>query len=121
MANGSRRSSAPVWLFVIAFLVEVALLMFGKLDLATVALLHVGVFSALTFVMFGWDKWRATRGENRVRESTLLFISVIGGALGGLAAMLVVRHKTRRPLFWFVLCVALFVHITIVGWLFVSR
>ena len=120
--TGPRRA-APIalWLLVIALIVEVGLLVLGRVDLPTMGLAHVAVFSLVAFFAFTWDKWRATRGGNRVREATLIGVSVAGGALGGLAAMLAARHKTRRPAFWFVLCASLFVHIVIVGWLFISR
>jgi uncharacterized membrane protein YsdA (DUF1294 family) len=121
MDRAPSRSAAPIWLLVVALLAEVALLMFSRLDLAAVSLVHVGFFSVIAFIVFGWDKWRATRGAHRVSEATLLAMSVLGGALGGLAAMLVTRHKTRRALFWFVVCGSLFVHVTLVGWFFISR
>jgi uncharacterized membrane protein YsdA (DUF1294 family) len=116
-----RRSGAGAWLLVLAFGAEVALVFVSKMDLPIVALIHIGAFSVFTFAAFAWDKMKAIRGTDRVREATLLSASVLGGALGGLAAMLVTRHKTRRPLFWFVLCLALFGHITLVGWLFIKR
>ena len=55
--------------------------------------------SLLTFTVFGIDKKRAVRGEWRIRESTLLILSLIGGAAGGLIGMTVFRHKIRKPLF----------------------
>jgi uncharacterized membrane protein YsdA (DUF1294 family) len=121
MARGDTKSATTIWLAVVALIVEVGLLVFTKLGLPMIALAHVAFFSVVAFVAFGWDKWCATRGARRVSEVTLLAIAVLGGALGALGAMLSVRHKTRRPLFWSAVCTALFVHVTLVGWLFVSR
>ena len=53
-----------------------------------------------TFLIYGYDKLRATRGGRRVPESALLALSLIGGALGGWAGMLVWRHKTQHTIFW---------------------
>jgi uncharacterized membrane protein YsdA (DUF1294 family) len=53
-----------------------------------------------TFLIYGYDKLRARRGGRRVPESALLALSVIGGALGGWAGMLVWRHKTQHTIFW---------------------
>jgi len=53
-----------------------------------------------TFLIYGYDKLRARRGGRRVPESALLTLSVIGGALGGWAGMLLWRHKTRHTIFW---------------------
>lgn len=53
-----------------------------------------------TFLIYGYDKLRARRGGQRVPESALLTLPLIGGALGGWAGMLVWRHKTQHALFW---------------------
>lgn len=66
-------------------------------DLAS--LTSVGIYvltmSAVTFCVFVYDKWQAEHGGWRVREFVLLMLSLLGGALGGLLAMHLVRHKTR--------------------------
>ena len=116
-----RKSALAIWLLVVAFILEAGLLMFSKIALPALALIHVGFFSTIAFIAFTWDKLRAARGASRVSEATLLGISVLGGALGGLAAMLFAHHKTKRALFWIVVSGALFVHVTLVGWLFISR
>jgi uncharacterized membrane protein YsdA (DUF1294 family) len=55
--------------------------------------------SAVTFLLFGFDKWRAGRGGRRVSEWTLVLWSAIGGWLGGFLAMRVFRHKTVKGTF----------------------
>lgn len=61
--------------------------------------LYLLVMNLLTFAMFGIDKWKAVHGKWRIRESTLLGLSLVGGAAGGLAAMYVCRHKTKKVYF----------------------
>lgn len=61
--------------------------------------LYLLVMNLLTFAMFGIDKWKAVHGNWRIRESTLLGLSLVGGAAGGLAAMYVCRHKTKKVYF----------------------
>ena len=61
---------------------------------------YVVAMGVVTFVVFGYDKLQARRGGRRVPETALLVISLIGGALGGWAGMLVLRHKTRHTSFW---------------------
>lgn len=53
----------------------------------------------LTFIMFGIDKKRAVRDAWRIRESTLLILSLIGGSVGALVGMTVFRHKIRKMKF----------------------
>ena len=70
----------------------------------------VAALSLVTFLQFGWDKSRARRGKPRIPERGLLAGSVLGGAAGGLLAMLVFRHKVRKPSFWLLHFAALALH-----------
>jgi uncharacterized membrane protein YsdA (DUF1294 family) len=65
--------------------------------------------SAYAFVLFGSDKIKARRGKRRISERHLLAVSILGGWLGGLAGMLVFRHKTAKGLFLVKFCGALLV------------
>jgi uncharacterized membrane protein YsdA (DUF1294 family) len=61
---------------------------------------YVAGIGLITFLTYGYDKLQAGRGGRRVTEPALLVLSVIGGALGGWAGMLIWRHKTRHARFW---------------------
>lgn len=52
-----------------------------------------------TFLVMGYDKSQARKRGRRVPERTLFILSVMGGALGGIAGMYVWRHKTKHPSF----------------------
>ncbi len=53
--------------------------------------------NAVAFLLFAWDKFRSGGpGRNRVSEFNLAAIAAIGGWPGGLAAMLLFRHKTAK-------------------------
>ncbi len=69
--------------------------------------------SAVTFAVYGIDKRRAIRSSRRISERTLLSLSLIGGAFGGLAAMSAFRHKTRHRYFWAINGAAAAVHVFI--------
>lgn len=56
----------------------------------------IGVMSIITYCLYASDKKKARRGEWRVPEKTLLLFSFFGGAVGGLLAMYMVRHKTKH-------------------------
>ncbi len=55
--------------------------------------------SAIAFCAYAVDKKRAIEGRWRLSEGLLLGLSFFGGAIGGYLAMLLVRHKTRKPKF----------------------
>jgi uncharacterized membrane protein YsdA (DUF1294 family) len=55
--------------------------------------------NVLTFVVFGWDKNLAIKNKGRISEKTLLWLGIIGGALGAFLAMKFFRHKTKKKSF----------------------
>lgn len=57
--------------------------------------------NAITFIVFGIDKRKAVNGKFRIKELTLFVLSLIGGAVGGLMAMYIFHHKTRKWYFRF--------------------
>ena len=68
--------------------------------------LWLGLLSAVTFLSFGWDKLCAVRRWHRIPERTLLLLILLGGCFAGWLAVLVWRHKSRKPLFWIALLLA---------------
>lgn len=55
--------------------------------------------SAVTFVMFGIDKYRAVKGGYRIPIAVLLGMAFAGGSIGALLGMVVFRHKIRKNYF----------------------
>lgn len=64
--------------------------------------IYIGL-NAVTFLVFGADKWQAASGTRRTPEKVLWFLCLIGGSLGGLIAMQTFRHKTKKTSFQFVM------------------
>ena len=50
----------------------------------------------LGFVLFGLDKFRASRRKWRIPEAMLFLAALAGGSPGCIAGMLLFRHKTRH-------------------------
>ena len=67
------------------------------------------------FMLFGLDKWRAGRGGRRVAESTLWWVSALGGWPGGLLGIIVFRHKSAKWSFLLMFAAAFLVWGTLVG------
>jgi len=65
-----------------------------------VAYFLIGI-NALTFIVYGVDKWRAVHNRWRIPEATLLGLAVIGGSVGALLGMKVWHHKTMHRKFVF--------------------
>jgi uncharacterized membrane protein YsdA (DUF1294 family) len=68
-------------------------------SLDAIALTWAAALSGITFLLFGFDKWRAGRGGRRISEWTLVLWSAIGGWPGGFVAMRIFRHKTVKGTF----------------------
>ena len=58
--------------------------------------IYLIIINLVTFAVFGIDKFNAIRHRSRVREATLFMLSLIGGSVGGLTAMYLFHHKTRK-------------------------
>lgn len=58
------------------------------------------ILSLVAFVLYGIDKRRAKRRAYRIPEVTLLSLGFFGGAVGALAAMQTLRHKTKHWYFY---------------------
>ncbi|MDD4125515.1 MAG: DUF1294 domain-containing protein [Eubacteriales bacterium] len=61
--------------------------------------IYLGIISALAALLTLYDKRAAKRRSRRVKERTLLLVSVLGGSAAMLFAMLAVRHKTKHAKF----------------------
>ena len=59
----------------------------------------LAAINLVTLVLFGLDKALARGGRRRVRESTLLWLALIGGTPGAYAGRRLFRHKTRKEPF----------------------
>ena len=73
--------------------------------------------SLLAFCLYGADKRRARQGRWRIRESTLLAVSFLGGSAGALLAMRLFHHKTRHWYFRAVGILGLLWQIPLLAWL----
>ncbi len=80
------------------------------MDFWVIWLIYLTVLSFVAFCVYVLDKRKAEKGKWRIPEKVLLLSSFFGGALGGLIAMNVVRHKTKKWYFWFVNLLGLLLH-----------
>ncbi len=69
------------------------------------------LINALGFGLMCLDKHLAKTHRRRIPESTLLTIAALGGSVGSLLGMYLVRHKTRHPKFKYGLPALLLLHL----------
>lgn len=59
------------------------------------------LINLVAVILTVYDKSAAIGHKRRIRESTLLMVSVFGGSIFMLLTMLFIRHKTRHPKFMY--------------------
>lgn len=64
-------------------------------------ILYLIPINILSIVVMVYDKRNAIKGKWRIAENTLLLYSIIGGSIGILASMYLLRHKTKKFRFKF--------------------
>ena len=69
---------------------------FGKYKILIVYLV---IINFVSFAAFALDKINAIEGRSRIRIITLLGIAFLGGSLGAILAMYILRHKTKIDYF----------------------
>ena len=62
-------------------------------------LLYLISINTISFVLFSYDKFLALKNKRRISEKELFTVSTIGGALGGMFAILVFNHKLSKATF----------------------
>lgn len=71
---------------------------FNKLELYF--LTYVILINFITFIVYGIDKNKAKNKQWRIPESTLIFLCLMGGSVGGLISMVVFKHKLSKKKFY---------------------
>ena len=54
--------------------------------MTTLEIYLIGI-NALTFLIYGVDKWKARKDRWRIPEDTLIWLAIVGGSIGALLAM----------------------------------
>ncbi len=64
-----------------------------------IIILYLFLINIWAFCLFHWDKRAAESGAWRVSESSLLWVTFLGGTVGSMTAQKWLRHKTRKQPF----------------------
>ena len=73
--------------------------------------------NALSFILFGLDKYKAKKGKWRISEATLLMMAVIGGSIGAWTGMRLWHHKTMHKKFKYGIPIIIILQVSLVVYL----
>lgn len=76
-------------------------------------LVYLILINAVSFCLMLADKWKARKMRWRIPEATLIGAALLGGSVGSLAGMYLVRHKTKHSKFTLGIPVILAVQVVI--------
>jgi uncharacterized membrane protein YsdA (DUF1294 family) len=76
--------------------------------------------SVITFIVYGWDKYRATRSAWRVPENTLHLLELLCGWPGAFLAQRVFHHKWKKTAYMFTFWCIVAIHVLLWG-LWIAR
>ncbi len=75
--------------------------------------LYLLIINLISFIIFFVDKRKSIKNKWRIKENTLHLLSLIGGVYGSIVAMLLFRHKVKKPKFCIITAIALIINIFI--------
>ena len=80
-------------------------------------LIYLLAINAVTFIIYGIDKYKAKHAKWRISEATLLMLAVIGGSIGAWCGMKVWHHKTMHKKFKYGVPVILLLQVALTVWI----
>ncbi|MCD6191420.1 MAG: DUF1294 domain-containing protein [Sulfurimonas sp.] len=63
--------------------------------------LYLISINLIAFILYAYDKFqslKSTKNIQRVSEKKLLFTTLLGGTVGSILAMIILRHKLKKSL-----------------------
>ena len=76
--------------------------------------------NAVTFIVYGIDKYKAKKAKWRISEATLLLLAILGGSIGAWMGMKVWHHKTMHKIFKYGIPAILFTQIALMAYLHIN-
>ena len=73
--------------------------------------------NAVTFIVYGIDKYKAKKAKWRISEATLLLLAVLGGSIGAWMGMKIWHHKTMHKKFKYGIPAILLIQIALMAYL----
>ena len=83
--------------------------------------IYLSVINALGFLLMLVDKRKARTNRWRIPEATLMTVAALGGSIGSLAGMYLVRHKTQHLKFTLGIPLILAAQVVAAVWIVIYR
>ena len=80
-------------------------------------LIYLLAVNALTFIVYGIDKYKAKHAKWRISEATLLLLAVVGGSIGAWCGIKVWHHKTMHKKFKYGVPAILILQVALAVWI----
>ena len=64
-----------------------------------ILIIYLVAINAVTFFVYGIDKWKAKHSKWRITEASLLLLAALGGSIGAWLGMQIWHHKTMHKNF----------------------
>ena len=87
--------------------------------LIKILLVYLVIINAVGFILMLTDKIKAKKNLWRIPEATLFLVAAVGGSIGSILGMQLLRHKTRHLKFSLGLPLILAVQMVAATWLLV--
>ena len=80
-------------------------------------LIYLLAVNAVTFIVYGIDKYKAKHAKWRISEATLLLLAAIGGSIGAWCGMKIWHHKTMHKKFKYGVPVIFILEVALAVWI----
>lgn len=80
--------------------------------------IYLIIINLITFALYAIDKLNAVEHRGRIRIVTLLGFAFVGGTIGALLAMYILRHKTQKDYFTWGVPLIMIMHVFIIYFVF---
>lgn len=84
-------------------------------------LIYLAVINLIAFIMYALDKAKSRHDAWRIPEKRLIGVAFLGGSLGALLGMQLLRHKTLHTKFVVTIPLALTLHTLIIAAVIILR
>ena len=91
------------------------------MNVLDIVLIYFAIINLVMFFLFGIDKWKAKRTKWRISESTLIWLAIFGGSIGGWLGMKVWHHKTQHSKFKIGIPAIIIIQLALIGYLLVTK